>query len=45
MALWVDDIVHHVPGRSPLAGGKIAGTWSHDYDLYALDELWSLCDR
>jgi uncharacterized protein len=106
MALWADDIVHHVPGRSPLAGdfsgksafldhygrvfgelggtievievrdvlvsevhavalvkeravrgersltfhrvvvyriegGKIAETWSHDYDLYALDEFWS----
>jgi ketosteroid isomerase-like protein len=106
MALWADDIVHHVPGRSPLAGDfhgkqafldhygkvfaelggtievvefhdvlasedhavalvkeravrgertlefnrvvvyhlrddKIAETWSHDYDLYALDEFWS----
>ncbi len=105
-ALWDDDIVHHVPGRSPLAGDfhgkqafldhygrvfaelggtievvefhdvlvsedhavalvkeravrgernlalnrvvvyhlrddKIAQTWSHDYDLYALDEFWS----
>ena len=105
-AIWADDIVHHVPGRSPLAGdfvgkqafldhygrvftelggtievvefhevlvsedhavalvkeravrgerslefnrvvvyhlrdGKLAKTWSHDYDLYALDEFWS----
>jgi uncharacterized protein len=105
-ALWDDDVVHHVPGRSPLAGdfhgkqafldhygkvfaelggiievvefhdvllsedhavalvkeravrgerslefnrvvvyhlreGKITETWSHDYDLYALDEFWS----
>jgi uncharacterized protein len=106
MALWAEDIVHHVPGRSPLAGDfsgkqvfldhygrvfdelggtievvefhdvlvsedhavalvkeravrgqrslefnrvvvyhlrgdKIVETWSHDYDLYALDEFWS----
>jgi uncharacterized protein len=105
-AIWADDVVHHVPGRSRLAGdfagkqafldhygrvfaelggtievvechdvlvsedhavalvkeravrgerslefnrvvvyhlreGKIAETWSHDYDLYALDEFWS----
>jgi ketosteroid isomerase-like protein len=105
-AIWADDVVHHVPGRSPLAGDfhgkqaflehygqvfaelgggvevvefhdvlvredhavalvkeravrgerslefnrvvvyhlrddKIAETWSHDYDLYALDEFWS----
>jgi ketosteroid isomerase-like protein len=96
-AIWADDIIHHVPGRSPLAGdffgkqafldhygrvfaelhdvlvsedhavalvkeravraerslefnrvvvyhlrdGKITETWSHDYDLYALDEFWS----
>jgi ketosteroid isomerase-like protein len=105
-AIWADDVVHHVPGRSQLAGdffgkqafldhygrvlaelggtievvefhdvlvsedhavalvkeravrgerrlefnrvvvyhlrdGKIAETWSHDYDLYALDEFWS----
>lgn len=105
-ALWADDIVHHVPGRSRLAGdfagkqtfleaygrlfeelgghievvgfhdvlvsdehavalvveravrgerslefnrvvvyhmrdGKIAETWSHDYDPYALDQFWS----
>ena len=105
-AIWADDVVHHVPGRSRLAGdfagkqvfldhygrvfaelsgtievvechdvlvsedhavalvkeravrgerslefnrvvvyhlhdGKIAETWSHDYDLFALDEFWS----
>jgi ketosteroid isomerase-like protein len=105
-AFWADDVVHHVPGRSPLAGDfsgkqtfldhygrvfeelggtievvefhdvlasedhavalvkeravrgqrslefnrvvvyhlrgdKIVETWSHDYDLYALDEFWS----
>jgi ketosteroid isomerase-like protein len=106
MEMWAEDIVHHVPGRSPLAGdfsgksifldhygkvfaelggtievvevrdvlvgeehavalvkeravrgersltfhrvvvyriagGEIVETWSHDYDLYALDEFWS----
>ncbi len=105
-AIWADNVIHHVPGRSPLAGDfhdkqalldhygqvfaelggtievvefhdvlvsedhavalvkeravrgernlelnrvvvyhlrddKIAQTWSHDYDLYALDEFWS----
>jgi hypothetical protein len=24
-----------------IEGGEIAETWSHDYDLYALDEFWS----
>ena len=105
-AIWADNVIHHVPGRGPLAGDfhdkqafldhygqvfaelggtievvefhdvlvsedhavalvkeravrgernlefnrvvvyhlrddKIAQTWSHDYDLYALDEFWS----
>jgi len=106
IGFWDDGIVHHVPGRGPLAGdfhgkqpfldaysaafdrlngtievvavhewfvkgdhavglvaerairgdrsldfdrvvvyhlgdGKIVETWSHDFDLYALDEFWS----
>jgi predicted ester cyclase len=24
-----------------ISGGKIVKTWSHDYDLYTLDEFWS----
>jgi ketosteroid isomerase-like protein len=106
LAIWSDDVVHHVPGRSRLAGdfvgkqsfleayesvfrelagrievvgfhdllvgpdhavalvterairgersllfnrvvvyhlrgGQIVETWSHDYDLYAIDEFWA----
>ena len=34
-------LTFHRLGVYRIAGGEIVEMWSHDYDLYALDEFWS----